>query len=267
MLTSPPTVEEMAIVRPAGMGSATLEQLSNGEPGLRARLVDRVRSLPNVATAIADLLTEMILSGHLQPGTRLVQTDLAELFGVSRVPVRDALHLLKQRQLAIPGPGLGLIVRPLSSAMVRHIFAMRRLLEIEAAKLAISHLSDTDFTLMASTIARERAAVKARDLVEARASDEQFHRIIWARSGNPLLEQYIEQCWVQMLQARGYAQHTPGWGTRSITGHEQIVAALRAGDAVEAERAVRLAIDEGEAESLRQMAAIDGQSPHRSTSP
>ena len=244
-----------------GGGSATLEELSARSPDLRSRLAEHVRSLPSVAMAIADSVTEMILSGQLQPGTRLVQTDLADLFGVSRVPVRDALQLLQQRQLAIPGPGLGLIVRPLSSAMVRHIFAMRRLLEIEAAKQAISRLTADDFSRMASTIARQRAAVTARDLKAARASDEQFHRIIWERSGNPLLEQYIEQCWMQMLQARGYAQLTPGWGTRSITGHEQIVAALRAGDEAGTERAVRLAIDEGEAESLRQMAALDASPP------
>ena len=249
----------MTGVQPMSQGPATLEAMSAGLPELRAQLVDRVRSLPNVATSIADSLTEMILSGQLQPGTRLVQTDLAELFGVSRVPVRDALHLLRQRQLAVPGPGLGLIVRPLSSAMVRHIFAMRRLLEIEAAKQSIERLSDADFLRMESTIARQRAAVAARDLKEARASDEQFHRIIWERSGNPLLQQYIEQCWMQMLQARGYAQLTPGWGTRSITGHEQIVAALRAGDADETERQVRRAIDEGEAESLRQMAALEAK--------
>src|SRR5687768_14869702 len=143
-------------------GSATLDELSARSPDLRSRLAEHVRSLPSVAMAIADSVTEMILSGQLQPGTRLVQTDLADLYGVSRVPVRDALQLLQQRQLAIPGPGLGLIVRPLSVALVRHIFAMRRLLEIEAAKQSIARLTEADFTRMTSSIARQRAAIKAR---------------------------------------------------------------------------------------------------------
>jgi DNA-binding GntR family transcriptional regulator len=242
-------------------GSATLEELSARSPDLRSRLAERVRNLPSVATAIADSVTEMILSGQLQPGARLVQTDLAELFGVSRVPVRDALQLLQQRQLAVPGPGLGLIVRRVSVALVRHIFAMRRLLEVEAARRAIATVSELDFDRMAQTIERQRAAVKARDLAEARTQDEQFHRMMWQRSGNPLLEQFIEQCWMQMLQARGYAQHTPGWGTRSVTGHELILAALRAGDLAAIERHVADAIDEGEKESLRQIETLEERRP------
>lgn len=240
-------------------GQDVLEALSSAPPELRARLTDRVRNLPSVATAIADSLTEMILSGQLRPGTRLVQTELAELFGVSRVPVRDALHLLRQRQLAVPGPGLGLIVRPLSRTTVHHIFAMRRLLEVEAARQALRRLTDDDFARLAATIERQRAAVEAGNFAEARACDEQFHRMIWERCENPLLEQFIEQCWVQMLQARGYAQHTPGWGRRSITGHEQILAALRARDLAETERQVIRAIEEGEKESLRQLSALEEQ--------
>jgi DNA-binding GntR family transcriptional regulator len=79
---------------------------------------DKVKSL---STAIADRLAEMIHAGALKPGEHLVQTGLAERFGVSRVAVRDALAQLRQRGLAVNVPRKGTIVRPLSCKTVRDL--------------------------------------------------------------------------------------------------------------------------------------------------
>jgi len=66
-----------------------------------------INELKNVAQFIAQKLEEMILIGTLAPGQHLVQTDIATQFGVSRLPVRDALRILEKRELAVTKPRHG----------------------------------------------------------------------------------------------------------------------------------------------------------------
>src|SRR5690349_14068604 len=99
---------------------------------------------PNVATFVADRLEEQILDGKRAPGSPLLQLDLVAEFGVSRVPVRDALALLEQRHLAVRVPRKGVIVRPVTRQSVRDVFASRRLIEAEIARLAVGRVEEAD---------------------------------------------------------------------------------------------------------------------------
>ena len=98
---------------------------------------------------IADRLEDMIHAGMLKPGEHLVQTELAERFGVSRVAVRDALQELIQRGLATRVPRKGTIVRPVSCKIVRDVFAVRRVVESLAATEACKNMSEADFDRIA----------------------------------------------------------------------------------------------------------------------
>jgi DNA-binding GntR family transcriptional regulator len=115
-------------------------------------LAGRISSLPNVSETIADTLTELIFSGKLHPGQRLVQSQLAEEFGVSRVPVRDALHFLEQRSLVVTRPRRGVIVRPVSRQGLHEIFAMRRILEPPALAEIMSNLTEEDLGALESIV-------------------------------------------------------------------------------------------------------------------
>ena len=112
---------------------------------------------PGVATHIADTLEEAILSGRLAPGTALLQLDLAAHFGVSRVPVRDALAILEQRQLAVRVPRRGVMVRPITPEGVRAVFAARRLLEAAVTRLAAERLTPADLAELERVLVAQRA--------------------------------------------------------------------------------------------------------------
>jgi len=149
----------------------------------------------------ADLQARM-LSGELPSGTRLRQAALAEEFGVSRTPVREALRKLQASGFVELRPNKGALVRGLSPREIRHAYEVRAELEGLAADLAAQrirhdqldrlHDAQAQFreALARAIEARERRASpvsRARDrLLWARAND-QFHQVIQEAAGNDVL--------------------------------------------------------------------------------
>ena len=88
-----------------------------------------LNEVKNLSAVIADRLAELIQTGSLQPDEHLVQTVLAEKFGVSRVAVRDALQELRHRGLAVNVPMKGTIVKPVSYKTIYDLFAVRKTVE------------------------------------------------------------------------------------------------------------------------------------------
>ncbi len=212
---------------------------------------------PSVATFIADRLEDQILEGRRAPGSPLLQLQLVEEFGVSRMPVRDALALLEQRHLAVRVPRKGMIVRPVTAQSVRAIFAARRLLETEIIRLAVASLADDDLATLETIVARQRAAAVVGDLAALRAADRTFHATIWHAAGNEVLEELAATVWRRALQARSVGHRLPGWGAKSVLRHERIVQALRQRDVREAVAAVVGAVEAAETEILAQLDAVE----------
>ena len=210
----------------------------------------------SVALFVADQLEAQILGGQRPPGAPLHQLDLAAEFGVSRVPVRDALAVLEQRHLAVRVPRKGVIVRPVTVEGVRAVFAARRLLEAEITRLAAERIGATGLTDLAAIVAKQRVASRARDLAALRATDREFHSVIWQACGNEVLEELVRTVWLRALAARAVGHRVPGWGEKSIERHERIVDGLKRRDAVAAVAAAIAAVDAAEAEILTQLEGV-----------
>ena len=99
--------------------------------------VPRIKSIRD---QVYEGLKAMIVTGQLPQGAKLQENDLAELFKVSRTPVREALKLLREDGLVESPGGKGLFVRVLTPQNVTDIFQVRRLLEEFALRQAIAHL-------------------------------------------------------------------------------------------------------------------------------
>lgn len=214
--------------------------------------------LKSLSTVMADRLAAMIEGGTLRPGQHLVQTDLAERFGVSRVAARDALHLLRQRGLAVDVPRKGTIVRPISCKTVRDLFAVRRAVEGLAGRLACAHITDSDLALFERILSEQEQLAEARDGAGLVEKDWEFHRTIYDLCKNEPLKEVITGLWSRTRQARSLAQEEvawgQGWGKRSAARHRRIFAALCARDADGAERLVVEAIAMAEEELVRGLA-------------
>ena len=210
----------------------------------------------SVALFVADQLEAQILGGQRAPGAPLHQLDLAAEFGVSRVPVRDALAVLQQRHLAVRVPRKGVIVRPVTADGVRSLFAARRLLEAEITRLAAERIAPDELAALDGILAGQRAASRAHDLAALRATDREFHSLIWRACGNDVLEELVRTVWLRALAARAVGHRVPGWGEKSIERHERIYDALKRRDSRAATDAALAAVDAAEAEILSQLEGV-----------
>ncbi len=151
------------------------------------RLGDKTR-----AAAVAEELRRMIRSGELAPGTPLRQDHLAQRFGVSSTPVREALTTLTRERLVRHDPHRGAVVYPPTAADVRENFEIRLALEPMATRLAAEHGSDAELAHLRELLPALEAAVGDVDAAAYASADSAFHRAIFAAAGRPLLLEMLE---------------------------------------------------------------------------
>ncbi|MBN8624431.1 MAG: DUF1553 domain-containing protein [Planctomycetes bacterium] len=182
-------------------------------------------------------LLEQLLAGELAPGTRLREVELAAKLGVSRTPVREALSDLARDGLLELLPNRGAVVRQLGADELRHIYQLREALEGLAAELACAHVTDADVRLMERLLGR---AVKGSRSFAAAclAVDQELHRLVAARSCNPILAAEIRRFHdlVQLVRERVDAGTEPL--ENALAEHRAIVAALAARDPAAARAAM-----------------------------
>lgn len=140
---------------------------------------------------VGEQIRSRILSGELGPGSRLVERDLADLFEVSRSPVRDALRMLEQEGLVEKLPTRGIMVKRLRRTEVEEIFDIREALEGMASRLAAQRVANGAPSNLSNLVAKSRAAHERDDLVAVRSFNWGFHDEIISFSGNETLQVLI----------------------------------------------------------------------------
>jgi DNA-binding GntR family transcriptional regulator len=152
-----------------------------------------VAELPST-TLKAHLLTRLrdgIISGKFRPGERLNESKLARQYGVSRIPVREALMQLQEQGLVMNNPRRGMFVNSLSEEDTQKINSMRIILEAEAMKLCRARLSP-EMEANLNRIVKVMERWESGSELDAAALDLEFHRTIWGYSGNPYLVRTLD---------------------------------------------------------------------------
>lgn len=190
--------------------------------------------------SVAGMLRDEILDGRLPAGTRLVETELAERFGVSRGPVRDALAELARSGLAVDLPRRGTFVSSLTERDLAEVYVIRRAIEEAAVRQAIELATDEDVAEMYAALEATERAYAAGDLATAWDADMAFHRSYCRMSGNgrllALYEELASQTVLLMRTALG-THASLGW-TPPVEFHRHIADGIRARDASAACEAV-----------------------------
>jgi DNA-binding GntR family transcriptional regulator len=196
------------------------------------------------ASTVADELRRMILSGELSAGERLRQAEVAERFGVSTTPVREAFTALSRQGLLRHEVHRGAVVFPPSLADVRENLEIRIALEPLATGAAASSISAEKLDALDRTVTQLAACVSgSRDPLEYNRLDRTFHGAIYAAAQRPRLAEIIESlrdaadAYVHLRTLRADDDHVL---PRKQAQHEQIARALRARDG---ETAARLAAE------------------------
>ncbi|MDQ4501547.1 GntR family transcriptional regulator [Sinomonas sp. ASV322] len=132
-------------------------------------------------------LRDQILDGAREPGSRLVERDLAAELGVSRVPVRDALKALVAEGLVTPRPRTWAIVREFTAEDISDLNEVRQAFEGLAFRLAAQRRTREGLTRLRAVLDVELAAARAGDAITARRAAADFHEIVTSLAANSLL--------------------------------------------------------------------------------
>lgn len=189
---------------------------------------------------LSDMLRHEILAGQLPPGTLLSQTDLASRFGVSRIPVRDALQQLAAEHLVIVLPGKGAQVIELPPDELAEIYDLRVLLECDLLRHAVAKAGPQDY-------AEAEYALRKSSLEAGRPGwadgDWAFHATLYAPAGRSrqlaMVEELRRTCVMHAAQYGRLAEETPAW----LAEHEAIVRAYVAGQSEDAVQALKQHIE------------------------
>ena len=192
---------------------------------------------------------EAIADGTLAPGQRIRQAELADSLGVSRQPISHALHLLKQQGLVEESGRRGLRVVPIDPARVLQLYQVRTVIDALAAGLAARMVASRTapasllerLATLVNDAARFDAATPIADLVRA---DADFHRGLYALSGNPAIAEMTAPLWPHLMRSMAALLRTPGYAERIWRQeHPAILRAIERGDAEAAEAAARCHAD------------------------
>lgn len=187
---------------------------------------------------IADLLRRAVRERVLLPGQMINQDEMAKRFGISRIPLREALRTLAGEGLVVMRPGIGAVVTELNADDVNELYGLRLQLEPPLAQWIVTRWRAQDLEELEGILARMSAveppgssALKPQDLDGWTSQHYLFHRRLIELSGR----RYSVRLATQLLNlVEPYSRlymHLVGPQQHSVAEHEEIVAALRAGDA------------------------------------
>jgi DNA-binding GntR family transcriptional regulator len=152
----------------------------------------RATTLPftrsNLRERIKDVLLQRIVEGSYPPGSRIVETRVAQELGVSQGPVREALRDLEQLGCVVHEPYRGCSVRAFSASELLDAFPVRAALEALAARLAAERITDEELDELDEHLGRMRAAARRGDAHDQSQANASFHATIVRAARNSTLE-------------------------------------------------------------------------------
>jgi DNA-binding GntR family transcriptional regulator len=187
-------------------------------------------------------LRDAILSGRYPAGSRLEQNRIAAELGLSPTPVREAFRELLARGLIVQKAHHSVRVAEINLDELRHLYAVRSLLEAEAARLATATIGEGAVAELRALHDTMRAAHRARDDARVQDADARFHALLYGASGNPYLADLIGQLWSSF--PRYLLWVVPGRTDSSIAEHARILDAVARRDPKAAAAAVRAHLEE-----------------------
>lgn len=204
--------------------------------------------LETVHSKVLRALREAILRGDFQPGDRLIQEELAESLGVSRMPVREALRRLENEGLIDIEPHRGAVVKTLLIEDIEEIYELRCRFEKMAVEQSVNFLQPSEIEALERLYLIMDQAADTGEFVKANV---EFHNLLLSHCPWKRLLAFIETLW------NGFPQQTPylliDQVKRSNQEHKEIIEAVKQKDAGKAADLVALHISRTGKELIEQM--------------
>lgn len=195
---------------------------------------------------VREALRRAILDGSLQPGRSLVERELAEMLGVSKTPVREALKQLQSSGLVEVSAYQGVRVRRLDGSVIHDLYVARATAEPAAVRLATARAGATTHAAARSALHEANQLAAAGETTLLGMANRRFHRALYIACGNEFMCGFLDQ-----LQDLTAFVATAGWRRRATyeqeaAEHAAILAAVERGESELAEQRAREHIEQAE---------------------
>ncbi len=215
---------------PAASGAITGADGASGSGSLEQKPAFELEHSAPIRRQVYERLRDDIVSGVIVPGQRLVETSLAENLGVSRTPIREALHLLESEGLLEAIPRVGYHVRGISPDEVEELYALRLAIESLIIHWASRRMTPEDLQALQQNVEQCEARLPHGETEEFALLYSEFHDILARASHAPRTAQFTEILRHYMRRVRKESLFLSGTVQLALSGHKQILERLEAGD-------------------------------------
>ncbi|HGY11922.1 MAG TPA: GntR family transcriptional regulator [Desulfobacterales bacterium] len=208
---------------------------------------------------VFDYLKNAIIDQTIEPGARLVESKIADMLGISRTPLREALHKLEREDWIEKNPSGGFQVVTLTKDDIEQTFGIRSVLEAYAARLAAENHQDRDLAPLEKKIEEFKVCLESGDSDNLQKINTQFHDLLYALSKSPKLIKMINQLRAQISRFRQIILKQDEYAHKSNEDHVKMLAAIKNRDGKTVEQLVRDHIIKGKNAALKGIKQEDMQ--------
>ena len=201
----------------------------------------------NLSNQVFEQVKEIIVRGEIPAGKRMIESEIAASMGISRTPVREAVHKLEAEGLLQPLPRGGYVVRDLSLADIEETFDIRSILESFAVYLAANRYGDEEILPLEEKIGEFQRHLDRHDLKELTRINTEFHELLYALSRSQRLIKMINDLRDEIYFLRKMILNSVDMAHLSNRDHREIIKAIKKREAKKAEKLVRDHILRGKA--------------------
>lgn len=208
---------------------------------------------------ILESIREAILKGQLKPGEKVAEPELAERFGISRTPIREAFRQLESEGYLTVIPRKGAVVAELSEQDIEEFYAIKSVLEGFAARMAALKMSDKEIEKLESINEKLEQLAQQGDVKTFFRVHNEFHELFIRASGNSKLADLIDQLVMKFNRSRMASLALPGRMEISVNEHRKIIQAFKDRDSDKADNLVKKTAAYGAQVLIQSIAQAEGR--------
>ena len=188
-------------------------------------------------------ISELIFTGRIRSSERIVEAKLAEHLGVSRTPVREALHLLENEGVLESIPRIGYQMREIRPEEIQEIFELRKVNETLAVRWAITRITPEEIDSIERCLAESEELIRSGNLDQFTQKDAEFHELLIKGSGSARLSEICRLLRKHLSLYRAQSLQDSAEATKALEDHLSIFERIKARDEAGAVKAVIEHID------------------------
>ena len=189
--------------------------------------------------AIYEVLRQDIIDGRLKSGQKIIMSEVAKKFGLSEIPVREAIRRLESDGFVQFTPHVGAIVSKMDEKEVVEIYLIRIELEALATRLAVPYVTADDIDYLEKKNHEMDLAINQNRPEKLGALNKDFHLRIYRAAPYPYLNKLISDLWEKVERTQSVFAYVPERAAASVDEHNQIIRALRSKDLAHSEKLIK----------------------------